>query len=181
MFTCVIGPNLELRPHEDRFADEIYNVAIANREHIKPFMAWIEKLASVEDTRKFIRESLEGFANKTCFNVGIWENGRFIGAAGFHIISWHRRFAELGYWIDKNAQGRGIMTRACSALITHAFDGMKLHRVEIRCDPENVRSRAIPKRLGFTQEGVLRESLERFDGVMRDAVVYGLLTHEWKR
>jgi ribosomal-protein-serine acetyltransferase len=181
MFSYVIEPNLELRPLEERSAEEMYQVSIANRDHLRPFMPWVEKVKSVEDTRKFIRDSLEGFANRTCFNVGIWEHGKYIGGAGFHHIDWIRQCGEIGYWLAADAQGRGIMTKVCRALINHGFDAMKFHRIEIRCDPDNARSRAIPQRLGFQQEGVLRESLERYDGVMRDAVVYGLLTHEWSR
>lgn len=181
MFSCPIGTNLELRLYQENCADEVYEAVVANREHLRPFMAWAEKTKSVEDTRKFIRDSLADFAAGKTLNVGIWENGKYVGGLGFHHIDTVRRCGEIGYWLTKDAEGRGIMTRACQALITHGFDGMKLHRAEIRCDPDNSRSRAIPKRLGFTQEGVLRESIERFDGVMRDAVVYGLLTHEWKR
>jgi ribosomal-protein-serine acetyltransferase len=181
MFSFTIGPGLELRPPEERFVQEMYDVAIANRKHLKPFMAWVEKLTSVEDTRKWVRDCLESQAKKTSFNATIWENGRFVGGLGFHHIHTDRRYGEIGYWLAKEAQGRGIMTCACRALVCFGFDALSLHRAEIRCDPDNVRSRAIPKRLGFREEGVLRESLERWDGVMRDAVVYGLLAHEWKR
>jgi ribosomal-protein-serine acetyltransferase len=73
------------------------------------------------------------------------------------------------------------MTKACRALINHAFDVWKLNKVEIRCDPENARSRAIPKRLGFTEEGTLRQVLMGPDDRMHDGVVYGLLASEWKR
>jgi ribosomal-protein-serine acetyltransferase len=181
MFSCTIGPSLELRLPEDRCAQEMFDITIANREHLKPFLGWVEKVNSVEDTRKWVHDCLESHANKTSFNATIWENGRFIGGLGFHHIHSFRRYGEIGYWLAKHAEGRGIMTRACTALIAHGFEGLKLHRAEIRCDPDNQRSRAIPKRLGFTEEGVLRESLERYDGVMRDAVVYGLLAHEWKK
>jgi ribosomal-protein-serine acetyltransferase len=144
-------------------------------------MSWVEKIKGLDDTLKFIRDSLQDFAANKSFNVGVWENGKYVGGLGIHHIDPTRRCGEVGYWLVKDAEGRGIMTRACGALITHGFGGMKLHRMEIRCDTENARSRAIPKRLGFREERILRESLERFDGVMRDAVVYGLLTHEWKR
>ena len=181
MFSCIIGPNLELRLHEDRHAEELYQAGQANREHLRPFLSFAEKSTGVDDTRKYIRESLEGFVAGKCLSTGIWENDRFVGGVGLHSIHKHRRYAEMGYWLAKGVEGRGIMTRACSALITHAFDGLKLHRVEIRCDPDNTRSRAIATRWDSPRKACLRESLERYDGVMRDAVVYGLLDHEWKK
>jgi ribosomal-protein-serine acetyltransferase len=181
MFSHIIAPNLELRPFEDRFAEEIFAVCDANRDHLRPFMGWIERTTSVDDVRKYIRECIDSMAKRSSLDAGIWENGRFIGSASFHHISSHRRYGEMGYWLAAGAQGRGIITLACRALILHAFDNLKLHRAEIRCDPDNVRSRAVATRLGFREEGLLRESLERYDGVMRDAVIYGVLCHEWKR
>ena len=111
MFSHALGTNLELRLHEERFADEMYKVCDANRDHLRPFMPWIDNVKGVEDTRQFIRDSLTGFANNTRLNTGIWENGRIVGAVGFHNICARRRYAEMGYWLASDAQGRGIMTR----------------------------------------------------------------------
>lgn len=70
------------------------------------------------------------------------------------------------------------MTRACQAMITYAFHTMKLNKVEIRCATENVRSRAIPERLGFKEEGLIRQAEWLYDHYV-DLVVYGLLASEW--
>ena len=70
------------------------------------------------------------------------------------------------------------MTLAVRALVEHAFRGLRVHRVEIRAAVDNVRSRAIPERLGFTNEGVLRGA-QRFPDRYEDLVVYSLLAPEW--
>lgn len=72
--------------------------------------------------------------------------------------------------------GRGGGGRA---VVDYAFGRLGLHRVEIRCAADNHRSRAIPERLGFTQEGVLRES-GYLNGRFVDMVVYGVLASEWR-
>ena len=71
------------------------------------------------------------------------------------------------------------MTRACRALVTHAFRELGLHRVEIRAAPGNRRSRAIPERLGFRQEGILRDAEWPYDHYV-DLVVYAMLADEWE-
>lgn len=70
------------------------------------------------------------------------------------------------------------MTKCCKALIDYGFHELKLQRIEIRAIQENLRSRAIPERLGFSQEGLIRQSIKLYDKFC-DSVVYGLLASEW--
>jgi ribosomal-protein-serine acetyltransferase len=72
------------------------------------------------------------------------------------------------------------MTDACRALVDYLFSELKLHRIEIRCATDNVKSWAVPKRLGFSKEGVLRQA-QAFDGRFLDIEVYGLLAEDWNR
>jgi hypothetical protein len=79
---------------------------------------------------------------------------KLVGDIGYHPIDWADRKAEIGYWLGESFQGKGLMTEACKTLITYAFAELGLNKVEIHCAAENIRSCAIPKRLGFTQEGI---------------------------
>jgi ribosomal-protein-serine acetyltransferase len=179
MFRHIIEPGLELRLNDHQHADEMFATVEANREYLRRFMPWVDKSKSVDDTKDFIRKMITRLADNDGFAAGIWENDRYIGNIGFHWIRWERRFTEIGYWLAAGAQGRGIMTKACTAMIDHAFNAWKLNKVEIRCDPENARSRAIPERLGFKQEGILRQILTGGDDQLHDSVVYGMLANEW--
>jgi ribosomal-protein-serine acetyltransferase len=92
---------------------------------------------------------------------------------------WEHLLISVGYWIAEQSQGNGTVTRATAALVDHAFGVWKLNRVEIRAGVENKRSRAIPERLGFTQEGVLRQA-ERVGDRSVDHVMYSIHADEWK-
>jgi ribosomal-protein-serine acetyltransferase len=96
---------------------------------------------------------------------------------GFHNVEWEAETTTLGYWIAEEHQGRGIVTQAVQALTEHAFAEWKLHRVQIRASTGNAKSRAIPERLGFEREGMLREA-EKVGGRYKDLVLYAKLAPE---
>jgi ribosomal-protein-serine acetyltransferase len=102
-----------------------------------------------------------------------------MGACGYARMSWEKRMAEIGYWLDKDMQGKGIITRATRALVTCAFQEYGLNKVEIHAAVGNKRSRAVPERLGFTQEGILRQA-QWLNGRAHDMVIYRILASEWK-
>ena len=85
---------------------------------------------------------------------------------------------ELGYWLDAAMEGKGVVTQACRTMVRHAFEEHELHKVEISCATDNTRSRAVAERLGFSQEGILRQT-DRLHDRYVDGVFYGLLVDEW--
>lgn len=95
-----------------------------------------------------------------------------------HRIDLQNRIGELGYWLGEKFQGRGIMTKACRAMVAYGFSERALNRIEIHCAAANEKSRAIPERLGFRIEGALRQAERLADGYV-DNVVYGLLASEF--
>lgn len=97
---------------------------------------------------------------------------------GLHAISDMEKSAEIGYWIAEKASGQGLVTKSCRRIIDHAFGEMGLNRISIKCATENIKSRAIPERLGFIREGIEREAA-LLHGKFYDLVVYSLLAREW--
>ena len=133
----------------------------------------------MEDSRAFIQESLKQFARDDGFQLGIWLDGELIGVIGLQSIAHPFRSTELYYWLGAEYEGRGVMTKACRYLCSCLFNELRLNRIEIRCAETNIKSRAIPERLGFTQEGKPRQMGYTRDGLV-DYVIYGLLADEWR-
>lgn len=170
-----LGDGAEVRLLEPADAREVFALVDVNRERLRPFMPWVDTTTSAEVTRVFIERAR---ASETDLEaLGIFVRGAFAGAMGLRIDPISRE-GEIGYWIDAASEGKGLVTRACRALIHHAFTALGLHRITLRAAPDNLRSRAIARRLGFSEEGVLREA-ERIGDRYHDLVVYGLLVHEW--
>jgi ribosomal-protein-serine acetyltransferase len=177
MFSKSITNDAELRPVEVRHCEEIFAAIDRNRAHIRRWMGWVDATKSVDDVKRWHQTVLEQVAKNNGFHAGIWWRGNFTGMIGFHAFDWVNKKTSIGYWLDEKAQGRGLMTAATRAMTLHAMADLKLHRVEIRCAPDNHKSRAIPKRLGFTEEGRLREVEWLYDH-FGDLVVYSLLEDE---
>jgi ribosomal-protein-serine acetyltransferase len=175
-----LDQDVELRLLEERHAKELFALTDRNRAYLREWLPWLDNTISVADTRRFIQASLEQFANNNGFTAGIWYRGQLAGLIGLQKIDWANRSTNIGYWLGAAYQGRGLMTKACQALVDFAFTDLGLNHVEIRCAPENKRSRAIPERLGFRQEGLLRQAEWLYDHFV-DHVVYGLLASEYKK
>jgi ribosomal-protein-alanine N-acetyltransferase len=105
--------------------------------------------------------------------------GKMIGVVGLRDIV-HREVqsASIGYSIDALYEGKGLMTEAVEAVIQFAFEYHQLHRIEACCMPTNLGSRRVLEKLGFVNEGRLRESL-RVAGRWEDHLLWGLLARDW--
>ena len=135
---------------------------------------------TVADSQSFIQSALHQFAANHGFQTGILYKEQLAGIIGFHEINWTNRSTSIGYWLGEGFQGRGIMTIACQVMVEIAFREYNLNRIEIRAAVENQKSRAIPERLGFVQEGVCRQVEWIYDHFV-DHVVYGMLAEDWQR
>jgi len=173
-----IDGDTELRLHQESYAQELFDLIDQNRQYLREWLPWLDFETSVEDTREYIKSTFKQFGNNEGFQTGIWYRGQIAGSIGYHPIDWNNRKVEIGYWISRSFQGKGLVTKACKTMITYAFDVYGLNKVEIHCATENRRSCAIPERLGFKQEGVLRQGEWLYDHFV-DLAVYGLLASEW--
>jgi ribosomal-protein-serine acetyltransferase len=167
-----------LRLLEESDADELSALVHANRGHLRPWMAWAADQTR-DSTLEFIRMTRGQVPANEGLQLGLVYAGAVIGVAGFNSVDWRNRAAELGYWLARAHQGRGTMTRTVRVLLDHAFGTWQLNRVEIRAATENLRSRAIPERLGFRAEGTLRGA-ELVGGRYLDNVVYAMLAADWE-
>jgi ribosomal-protein-serine acetyltransferase len=174
-----LSPRLEalgIRPLRAGDAAELQSLVEANRRYLSQWLPWAAG-QDLPECEKFVAEAEAQQARNDGFQAAIAPDGPIVGVVGFHSVDWTNCNTTIGYWLAEHAQGRGIMTAAVRALIDHAFEEWDLHRVEIHCAPGNRRSRAIPERLGFREEAILREA-ELVRGRWLDRVVYGLLTGE---
>ncbi len=178
MQTIPSSETFSLIPLELHDAESLFTLTEENREYLRRWLPWLDSIRRVEDTRAFIRAAKTQAFQNNGTQLAIRLNDQIVGIVGHHQIDCRNRLTSLGYWIGEGFQGRGLVTTACQTLVGHAFDDARLNRVEIRCAVGNHRSRAVPQRLGFRQEGLFRDAEWLYDHFV-DHVVYAMLARDW--
>src|SRR3954462_12981697 len=113
MFYYPLEPDLTLALPQYYMAEELTVLVRANLDRLKPYMPWAVDDYSVEMARGFIQRSLQAYAENGRFEACIFHQGTVIGTIGFHNYDSTHRSAHIGYWIDRDYEGRGIITIAC--------------------------------------------------------------------
>ncbi|MBZ0254930.1 GNAT family N-acetyltransferase [bacterium] len=178
MLLITLEDDIEIRVMKPENDQELYALVDANREHLRQWLPWVDRQQSLVDCQRFLNSLQDHFTNNKAMHCGIWVQGHLVGVVGMDRIDWPNKTAEIGYWIGKGHEGKGLITRCSRFLVEFAFSELKLNRLEIRCAPNNLRSRKIPERLGFTMEGRLKQAEWLYDHY-EDHVFYALLAEEW--
>lgn len=106
-------------------------------------------------------------------------DGRFAGQVTVNnIVRGSAQFASVGYWLDREYAGRGVMPRAVALVIDHCFTDAGLHRIEICIRPENSNSLRVVEKLGIREIGYAPFFLH-IDGAWRDHRIFAITTEEW--
>ena len=170
-----IGEGICLRPPRTSDAESIFQLVSRNYGHLRTFMEWAKPDYSMTDAREWVEKDI---GDPTALNFLICREEEILGTIGFGSFDQEAKVTEIGYWIDSSEQGKGIVSRATRRLVDIAFRDLRMNRVQIRSAADNVRSAAIPEKLGFKLEGVQRQHVYR-DGRIYDFRIYGLLRNEW--
>lgn len=152
-------------------------------EHLQRWMPWARTLPEIQATRERMEQSIQFFHERKehlRFMIVRRSDATLMGTAIFNFLDWDTPKAEIGYWIGKDFTRQGYMQEAVRAMLDYGFNQMKLHRIEICTDSENLASRRIPEKLGFTLEATLREERRHHLNPDRyiDFCIYGLLERE---
>ena len=175
--TIAVDTDLYLRLASVEDAPFLYRIIDTHRAYLREWLPFIDFSQSVLDTKAYLRAVTDTKNIAEEVYVILYQKS-IAGIIGFKGIDYINRKSELGYWLSADLQGRGIMRRSCKALLQYAFGEMGMNRVQIKAGAGNLRSSNIPRKLGFTLEGVQRDG-EYLNGRFHDLEVYSLLQREW--
>ena len=177
-FTLTVDDDVELRLWNESDAEELFALVDRNRSYLREWLPWLDITRSVEDERGFIRRVRKNFADGIGMETGIWVDGTLTGTISFHTSKVENRSTQIGYWISADAQGQGLITRCCKAMLDYAFEKGDFDKAEIHVARGNRKSRAIPERLGFEEERIEENTEWLYDRFV-DHVVYGMTADKW--
>jgi RimJ/RimL family protein N-acetyltransferase len=177
----IVTRRLVLRCYRVSDAPALKRAIDANLEHLRPWMPWaLEEPSPLDAIEARLAQFAASFAAGTNWVYGMFEpdEARVIGGAGLHPRIGDGGL-EIGYWVDAGWTGRGLATEAAEALTGAAFGRPDIARVEIRCDPRNVASAGVPRRLGYRLVEILQGNAVTPTGAPRDTMVWRMARDEW--
>lgn len=185
---CLETDRLILRGYRAGDGPAYLEVAERNREHLARFEADnpIRRVRSVEDAEILVREFAADWFSRRAFFFGSWLKAGGAFAAQIYVgsVDWEVPELEIGYFVDREHQGRGLVAEAVRACLGFVFDHLGANRVSLRCSDLNPRSFRLAERCGFQREGHLRECDPRFradDGALGGKLEYGMLRSDFDR
>lgn len=183
IFEELRGEHVIIRPYRESDAQDLFEAVAESRDHLRPWLPFADAHQTVEETRDWIIHQAAKWLLREDMILGMWEaaTNRYLGGTGFHPHDWETGYFEIGYWIRVSAEGHGYVTEAVRLLTDFVLHTLKANRLEIRCDELNVRSAAIPRRLGFVEEGRLRNNTTTQDGRLRTTLIFSLIPGEWQK
>ncbi len=178
LFEELVGERVIVRPHRLDDFDELWKALQESRDQIRPWLPFADQ--SADELHDWLAHVVAKWITRESLGMGIVERerGRLVGNIGLMIRNWDIGSFEIGYWLRSSASGNGYMTEATRLVTDFAFDKLNANRVMIRCDADNARSAAVPRRLGFTQEGRLRRDSRATNGSICDTLVFSLIRED---
>ena len=153
---------------------ELFSLIEECRNYLRPWLFWVDATRSPED----IQSALDRITNPIEQPLGIFHRNKLAGLISVKHFDEANFSCEIGYWLAEKYQGNSIMFSACKMLINYLFRESAVNRIEIGVATNNHRSRNIPEKLGFFEEGIKRCAVYINDG-FQDYVIYSLLKKDW--
>ncbi|MFF2960253.1 GNAT family N-acetyltransferase [Streptomyces sp. NPDC057963] len=178
MFTLSLGDNAQLRPLEPWHAEEFLAHIDRARPYVDPWIPWATLSTDLASATAVLQRYADRQAEDTARIYGIRLDGTLVGGVMFTKFDAASGVCEIGCWLEADGSGRGLVNRACRALIDWAFEERGMSRVEWWVAAGNTRSVEAARRLGMSRDGVLRQH-SPYRGIRHDIEVWSVLAEEW--
>jgi RimJ/RimL family protein N-acetyltransferase len=167
------GERIVLRRNSLKMVNQMFAKVCEERGRLREFLPWVDRTKELRDEVEFIELTHQWWQAKEAFEYAYFRKSdeMYLGHGGAHTIDWQNEHLEIGYLVWQEFEGQGYVSDLVTTLEKMAFQ-RGFFRVEIRCDPKNIRSADVARRLGYQQEGHLRGHCTE-GGRRRDTLIFG--------
>ena len=171
---------ITLRPYREEDADSLFEAARESIPEMTPWMPWCHRDYSIQESRDWITSCFENWDQGSAYGFAITDvsTSRYLGGCGLNGIHREPNIANLGYWVRTSATQKGVATAATLLLANFGINELKLNRIEIVVDVDNIASKRVAEKSGATREGILRNRLAQH-GKPTDAVMFSLIPKDF--
>lgn len=174
------SPRLILKAPALEYAGLLQQAIEESIEDLKLWLTWAQYIPTIEECRENAGKAMADFNDKKDLQFYIFtqNDNTLIGCTGLHRIDWAVPKFEIGYWIRSSQQGQGYATETTNLIMRFAFEKLGANRVEIRCDENNLKSKSVARKSGFTLEGVLRNDTLTPDKRLRNTAIFSRVSNK---
>ena len=176
--------NWKIENIEAILPEEFFELIQKNKSHIhSTFPVTVANCLDIEKTKNFITENIEKENNKDgyYFYIRNLETNKLIGYVCIKNVKKDVMKCEFAYFIDKDFEGQGIISKLVSQTIAYCFNELEMNKIFICTSKINKASKQIALKHGFQQEGILREEFKNHEGILEDVVYFGLLKSDYEK
>ncbi len=175
-----VDAHITLQLYHTNDAQACFELLHKNKAHLRPWINWVDAINSLQDAQQLISARIKSFEEQESISLFIVQDQKIIGSIG--MFNWRKEIkcVEVGYWMDKDFENKGILSKALNVLISYLFQQVQLNKIELQFNALNKASGAIAKKFNFKIEGIIRSNYT-INGTLEDSVLAGLLYAEWKQ
>jgi RimJ/RimL family protein N-acetyltransferase len=182
--TALVTLRTVVRRFRENEGESFYQLVSENLSRLTDYFPQTLEAVTNKDTGEaYVRQKIADWLlqNEYCF--GVWEhkNAKLVGFVRVFNILWGVPAGELAFFIDKNFEGKGIMTEVVQAAIRFSFEDLKIEKLRLRTATDNYATQRLARKCGFRREGDLRAEFRRPSGELIDVMLFGYTKAEFEK
>lgn len=182
--TAIITPRTVIRRFREGEGTAFYKLISDNRSHITDVLPnTIDTVPNKKEAEGYIRKKIAAWLQQEEFCFGVWENenAELIGYLRIYNIEWSVPSADITFFIDKEYQGKGIMTEVVRKIMRFAFEQLLIEKIRLRTAMDNIATQRLARKCGLRREGDLRSEYRRASGELVDVMLFGYTKSEYEK
>lgn len=182
--TALITLRTVVRRFRENEGEVFYKLVADNTSRINDYFPQTMEAVTDKDAGEgYVRQKLADWLTQQEYCFGVWESkqAKLVGFVRLFNITWGVPAGEIAFFIDKDFEGKGIMTEVVQAVMGFAFEELEIEKLSLRTATDNYATQRLARKCGFRREGDLRSAFRRPSGDLIDVMLFGYTKTEYEK